>query len=75
MGDNLTAINFGVDFVPMYVKCGGWGSCAVSEDFQLRCWGEIWETSSTRLIWGRDLTFHSFNVDGTMFVHSRPIMK
>ena len=39
MGDDLSVINLGIDFIPNSVECGGYHSCALSVDHQIKCWG------------------------------------
>ena len=39
MGDDLSVISLGIDFLSIQVSCGWSHSCALSEDHQIKCWG------------------------------------
>ena len=39
MGDNLSAIDLGTDFGAIQLHCGLLHSCALSTNFELKCWG------------------------------------
>ena len=39
MGDDLSVVKLGIDFIPIQVDCGESHSCALSEDQQIKCWG------------------------------------
>ena len=39
MGENLTTIDLGTNFIPIQVDCGEYFSCALSATFKVKCWG------------------------------------
>lgn len=39
MGDNLADTNLGTDFVVVQLVAGRFHTCALSADFELKCWG------------------------------------
>lgn len=39
MGDSLSLVDLGSDFVPTQVDCGGLFTCALSTGFGVKCWG------------------------------------
>ena len=39
MGDNLIDVDLGAHFEPIQVECGNDFSCALSTDFNVKCWG------------------------------------
>ena len=41
MGNNLSAVDLGTDFVPIAVEAGGWHVCSMSESKAVKCWGQF----------------------------------
>ena len=39
MGDDLSVVDLGTNFVPIQISCGYQFSCALSANFELKCWG------------------------------------
>ena len=39
MGDNLSVVNLGSDFVAVHIDCGYSFSCAISASSRVKCWG------------------------------------
>ena len=39
MGDFLSSVDVGTNFVPIQVDCGSYFTCALSTDFGVKCWG------------------------------------
>ena len=39
MGDNLTTVDLGTNFIPMDIEAGGSHVCAMSESQEIKCWG------------------------------------
>merc|ERR1712173_273907 len=39
MGDNLTSVQFGSDFVPIAIEAGSYLTCAIGQNHQVACWG------------------------------------
>ena len=49
MGDSLSFVDLGSDFVPIQVECGGKFTCALSTDFGVKCWGRYTLAEITKL--------------------------
>ena len=40
MGNNLTAVDLGTDFVPIDIEAGWSHACAMTEAKAVKCWGQ-----------------------------------
>ena len=40
MGNNLTAVDLGTNFIPTDIEAGGYHTCALSELQEIKCWGQ-----------------------------------
>ena len=41
MGNNLSAVDLGTDFIPIDIEAGGYHVCAMSESNAVKCWGQL----------------------------------
>ena len=39
MGNNLTAVDLGTNFIPTDIEAGGWHVCAMTDLQEIKCWG------------------------------------
>ena len=39
MGDFLSELDFGSNFIPVHIESGGFTPCALGTEGQLKCWG------------------------------------
>ena len=41
MGDNLTVVDLGTNFVPVDIEAGGYHVCAMAQSKEVKCWGQL----------------------------------
>lgn len=40
MGDNMAVTDLGDGVTPIAISAGGWHTCAIIDNYKLKCWGE-----------------------------------
>lgn len=56
MGDNLTVVDLGTNFVPIDIEAGGYHICAMAQSKGVKCWGQSIHSLSIQYLYSLCIT-------------------